>query len=221
MYFIDRATLGKTLAGSLQEFRGKDAVILCLKDSSLLTCLTMAMQLRAWVYPLVFVPIYSEDGAHQMIGAVDEDGQFCFDSQTSSTTEIEQLPPEVQTAIRNQRQGAILSTHRQLVSYGMPLDKQRLNGRDVIIVGDVLTSPLPLIVAMQMLSTVTPKSLTAVVGNATPSVVDLVRISADKTTILDVISGVVFDDDHYFEHPDTYTMEQKRTLTQHIATYWQ
>lgn len=221
MYFIDRATLGKTFAGSLQEYRGKDTVILCLKDSSLLTCLTAAMQLRAWVYPLVFVPIYSEDGTHQMIGAIDEEGQFCSNPQNSWVTDIDQLPPEAQSAIRNQRQSAILSTKQQLGSYGMGLDKRQLNGRDVILMCDVLTNPTPLTVANQLLRTVVPRSLTIAIGNATPAVVDMIRVSADKTIVLDVLSGVVFDDDHYFTHPDAYTAEQKRTLTQHISTYWE
>lgn len=219
MYFIDRTALGKTLAGGLQEFRGKDAVILCLKDSSLMTCLTMAIELRAWVYPLVYVPIYSEDVTRQPLGAINEEGTFCLADETAAS-ELEQLPTEAQTAIRNQRQGAIIAGQRKLSGYGMPLNKQQMNGRDVILVGDVLTNTLPLIVANELLTTVIPKSLSAVVGNATPAVVDVVRISADKTTVLDVISGVVFDDDHYFEHPDAYTPEQKQTITQHIATFW-
>jgi hypothetical protein len=96
-----------------------------------------------------------------------------------------------------------------------------LDGRQVILVGDVITSPLPLVVAHELLKDVTPKNLTAVVGNVTPEVAQLVRMSASDTEILDILSGIVFDESHYFEHVDEYTSKQKHTLTENIAAYWQ
>lgn len=220
MYFNDRIALGTTLARGLQDFRGKDAVILCLKESSLLTCLTMAKELRAWVYPLVFMPIYSKDNPRLTLGAVDENGKSYLNPEIG-INELEQLPTAFKSAVEDQKQEALAAIKQQLASYGMEFDIHHLDGRDVIIAGDIVTSPLPLVVAWQLLDTIVPKSLTIVVGNATPAVADLVRISGDKTTVLDVLSGVVSDDDHYFQHPDSYSLEEKRKLTQHIATYWQ
>src|SRR5674476_1635760 len=67
MNFMDRTALGNTLAHKLLQLRGKGAVILCLQESSLLTCLTMAKQLHAWVYPLIYAPVYTSANTHRML----------------------------------------------------------------------------------------------------------------------------------------------------------
>jgi len=219
MNFMDRTALGTTLADKIQQLRGKGAVILCLQESSLLTCLTMARQLRAWVYPLIYAPIYTPDNTHKLLGAFDQDGEFCpYPNGPEAESEVS---PETAAIIHDQKSAAMDSINTQTASYGMTLDKHRMDGRDVILAGDIVTSSLPLVIAQQLLKNVIPKSLTAVAGNVTPEVAQLVRVSAGNSNILDILNGVVLDDNRYFEHADEYTPEQKHTLTQHIATYWQ
>jgi predicted phosphoribosyltransferase len=219
MNFIDRTALGDMLAQRLQQFHGKDAVIVCLQESSLLTCLTIAGQIRAWIYPLIYEPIYTPDHSHKLLGAFDQEGEFCPLPDDLATEA--KLSPEMEAIIKEQRAEAMKSIETLTSSYGLTLDKHSLDGRDVILAADVVTSPLPLLVARQLLKDAAPKTLTAVIGNTTPEVAQLIRISAAETEILDILSGVVFDEDHYFEHTDTYTSEQKHTLTQHVAAYWQ
>jgi predicted phosphoribosyltransferase len=219
MNFIDRTSLGNKLAHRFERFRDKDAVILCLQESSLMTCLTMASYLRAWVYPLIYIPVYEPDRTHSLLGAFDQDGEFCPIPDSYAVTS--KTPREMVDILHDQRPAALKSIRAQKDSYGITLDKHRLDGRHVILVGDVITSPLSLFVAHELLKSVAPKDLTAVAGNVTPEVAQLVRISAGDTEILDIMSGVVFDDDHYFEHADEYTPKQKHTLTEHISAYWQ
>lgn len=219
MNFIDRTSLGDKLAGTLGQFHGKDAVIVCLQESSLLTCLTVASQIRAWVYPLIYEPVYTSDHAHGLLGAFGQDGEFCAD--TYGPDAEKELPAKLQAMIKKQKAAAMKSIQTQASTYGMALDKHRLDGRDVILMADVITSTLPLLVAQQLLKTVSPKTLTAAVGNATPEVAQLIRVTAGNAEILDILSGVVFDHSHYFEHDDTYTSEQKHTLTQNVTAYWQ
>jgi predicted phosphoribosyltransferase len=221
VYFADRITLGNTLASGLQDFRGKDAIIICLKESSLLTCLTMGMRLRAWVYPLILAPLYSQDTSRSTLGAFDQDGDFCKSPQSNVIDNFQAQEPATASEIEAHKSAARSDIKKQMTEYGMELDKHLLDGRDVIIAGDVITNTLPVAVAQQLLKAVRPKSLTAVAGNVTPDVAQLVRISADETNVLDILSGIVFDDNHYFEHPDSYSLQQKYTLTQNIAAFWQ
>jgi predicted phosphoribosyltransferase len=219
MNFIDRTALGGKLAQRVQQFHGKDAVIICLQESSLLTCLTIAKQLRAWVYPLIYAPVYAPGYAHELLGAYGQDGEFFpLPDGPAGGSEI---PAKIKKIIKKQEVDAMKSIQEQVAGYGMVLDKHQMDGRDVIIAGDVVISTLPLLGAQQLLKDVSPKSLTAVVGNATPDAAELVRISAGKTEILDILTGVFHDEGHYFEHSDKYTPEQKHTITQHIAAYWQ
>jgi predicted phosphoribosyltransferase len=220
MYFTDRIGLGRTLLNNVRDLRNKDAVVLCLKDSSLLTCLTMAMRLRAWVYPLLSVPVFSNDVQPRLLGAYTEDGDFCLNPELGQD-DVSQLSPEDRQCIDSNRQVARRQIGDLIETYEMSFNKQAMQGRDVIIVGDVVTDPLVPAVAAQTLKSIRAKSLTVLVGNATPSAVSLLRMLGTKTVILDVLSGIAFDDNHYFEHADAYTPQQKRGLTKHIAAYWQ
>lgn len=221
MNFIDRQTLGESLAGTLQDLRDKDAIIVCMKESSLLTCLTIASQIRAWVYPLIYVPVHRPGHTHDLLGAFDQDGKFCPlpDTATAKTAPI--TDKEMEKVIKKHRPAALKTIKQQTEAYGLTLDKKQLDGRDVILAADIITSALPLVLAQRLLLDVTPKSVTAAAGNVTPDAAQLIRINADKVHVLDVMSGVFYDDNRYFEHADTYTLEQKHTLTKHIAAYWQ
>lgn len=220
MYFSDRITLGNTLANELERFRGKDAVIICLKETSLLTCLAMARWLRAWVYPLIFAPIYSNNDQHTAIGALSQDGEFCLNPDIPED-ERESMSTVATDLVEQQKQTAMEAMHRTITNYGVALDKHRMDGRDVIIAGDIITSLLAPTMAQQLLESVTPSSITAVAGNVTPAVAELLRRIAIDTATLDVVTGIIENDDQYFEYPDTYTTEQKYKLVHHISTYWQ
>lgn len=218
MNFTDRTALGNTLALKVQQFRNKGAVVLCLQESSLLTCLTIASQLRAYVYPLIYAPLNAPNQNHTLLGAFDQDGNFCRVPETYKDGVKESL--EIETYVFKEKPAAMKSITAQLKDYDMKLDKGYLNGRDVIIAGDVLTSALPLVVAENFLKGVSPKSVSAVFGNVAPEVAELARLSASTTEILDVLSGIVFDDNHYFEHSDSYTIEQKKAVAKNISAYW-
>ena len=217
---MDRTTLGNTLALRIDQLRGKNAVILCLREESLMTCLTMASQLHAWIYPLVYVPAYThDDHSRRLLGAFDQDGEFC--ALPDGPLAESETPSEVAALIQKQRPSALRTLHEKMASYDLTFDKHRLDGRHIILAADVITDILPLVVAQRFLRGVTPKSLTAVAGNATPEVAQMLRMSATHSEVLDILSGIVSDEGHYFEHADAYTPKQKHALTQHIATYWQ
>lgn len=211
MNFMNRTVLGNMLVQRLEQFRGKDAVIVCLQEDALMTCVTIASQLRAWVYPLLSVPLYSNK--HELLGAFDQDGVFC------PLPGIE-MPDNLAEILQKQRPLAMKSIHDQMTEYGMSLDKHQMDGHDVILAADILTDLLPLTVAQHLLKEVSPRTVSAVVGNATTEAAQLLRIST-HAEILDVLSGIIFNNDHYFEHADTYTPKQKRAIAQRINAYWQ
>lgn len=220
MYFMDRVSLGKALADDLQQYRGKDAVIMALSESSLLTCLTVAMRLRAWVYPVLFVPIYSPVANGKLLGAYDGEGNFIINPHLKIAT-VSSLRKAEQAEIERKKAHANSAIIARQADYEVTIDKHIMDGRDVIIMADVMTSVTSVAVAMRAISTVHPKSVSVAIGNASTEVANLVRIEADKVIIKDVLSGPIKGDDQYFQHPDAYTTQQKRTLTKHIATYWQ
>lgn len=220
MLFNDRTALGKSLAANLQQYRGKDAVVLCLKDRSLLTSVTVAADLRAWVYPLLSVPVYSQDVTPRLYGAYDQDGTFCINPD-GDERRMDDFSPEIRSFVESQRTAALYQITDQAAKYEMTFSKEVMQGRDVIIVGDVIGSSMPLALAAQLLSSIRPKSISVAIGDATPKAAAAARLLTEQPIIMDILSGIVLDDDHYFEHDDAYDDEQKYALTQHIAAYWQ
>ncbi len=210
MNFKNRPEVGTMLADKLHQFRSQDAIVVCLQENSLLTCLTLASQLRAWVYPLVYETVAAPNDPQQIVGAFDQDGTFYSNPGSSG-----EQPTETDKA------AAMDVIKKRIASYDMPLDKHIMVERDVILAGDVVTSPLPLLIAQQLVFSVRPKSITAAVGNVTPDVALLFHQSAMKADILDILHGIVLEDDRYFEQTDAYTLEQKYNLTRNIATYWE
>lgn len=221
MNFIDRTSLGDTLAERVQQYHGKDAVVVCMQESSLLTCLTIARHIRAYVYPMIYEPVHSPDHVHLLVGAYDQDGDFVALPDGPADDEEKKLPEDIRKSLKKQKTAAMKSIRFALAGYGMTIDKRQLNGRDVILAADILTNEVPVIMARHLMKDITPRSLTAVAGNATPDVAQLLRVSAASADILDILTGITFDEEHYFEHADTYTIDEKRTLAQNITTYWQ
>lgn len=219
MNFTSREKLGETLVDKLQQYREQDAVIVCLQVSSLLTCLVMAKHLHAWVFPLVYAPVKAADGLHELLGAYSQDGEFCPNPEGPLADA--DPTPEMARFIKDERPNAMKAIRSQAKGYDMRIDKHVLNGRHVILVADVITSSMPLAVAQQVLKSVSPKSIEVAVGNASPKAAKLIRITAMQPNVLDVLSGVIFDENRYFELPDTYTPKEKQKLTKHIAAFWQ
>jgi len=220
MNYASRVSLGNTLAQRLKKFRGKGAIVVCLERDSLLTCLTIASQIHAYVYPLLYEPIYNEDNIHQPLGAYDQDGELC-PLPGGPVAHSEDLTPEMRGMLKHLHVPAVEAVMAEKKKFDMSLDKSALNGRDVILAVDILTSVVPVYVVRKLLSEVTPKSVTAVAGNATLETAQLLRLTAAHTEILDVVSGITFDPDHYFEDRDSYSIDQQHTLTRNIASYWQ
>ena len=98
-------------------------------------------------------------------------------------------------------------------------DKHCMNGRPVILMGDVLASTVEMAVADSVLTSLCPSGLYGVVGNATFSVSDRMTLETNQSTVLDVLTTMM-DDDHYFEQPDAYSVDEKRQLARNVQTYW-
>lgn len=219
MYFVDRVALGTKLATKLPETKGQDSVIICLKDSSLMTCISMAITLRCWIYPLIFEPLYHPDDVHLVLGALTQDGEFCL-SPDISENEYEYLQSEFNTQIDDQKRNAMHAVNQKVTEYGVRLDKHVMNNRTVILAADILTSAVNLSVVKTLLKPLTPKVVYGVGGNITAKVSDEFHLNAEKTDFMDVLPDILFDDDHYFDRKDGYTDAQKHALAVNISTYW-
>lgn len=216
MYYISKIDLGFKLAEKLQHLRGTESVIVSLHTKTLSTCVSMASQLRAWVYPLLTERIYLP-GDPRVLGVVNQDGNFCWNPQFSDY-EKQEFISEFHGVIEDKKRQAFSLVNRQLSEYGS-LNKKALNGRNVIIAGDVVKDGVEVAAARELLKEVRTNTLVAAGGNVDIFAADSLRLLADDAYFFDIMSNL-FNEDHYFEQPDVYTEEQKKKLVTNIATYW-
>ena len=219
LYFSDRITLGNRLSEQLEYLHSKDAIILCLKESSLLTAVALGSNLRAWIYPLLYEIVTHPEDRTKEIGAINADGEFCKHPDITDA-DLEYITMESAGALEDSKRQAMHLVNQQAIQFGDTLNEHVMNGREVILAGDIVTSPMQIAVAQQLLKSLSPKGIHGVAGNVTADVSDLFHLNTSEAHVLDVLPGIIFDDDHYFEKSDTYSRDEQRALALHIQTYW-
>jgi predicted phosphoribosyltransferase len=218
MYFINRASLGLNLSHKLDELRGQDAIVVCLKESSLLTCVYMGARLRAWIFPLLYKEVMSPADERQVLGAVTQDGEFCLHPDIDKY-QLESLNMDFFNVIEDRKRTAMTQLNSETRHYQAPFDRHVMNDRPVILTGDIVTDRMELAIARQLLRPLRPKIIYGVAGNVSVDVSDMFHIETQVTQLLDILPNPL-NDDHYFEQPDPYSLEEKRKLALNISTFW-
>lgn len=219
MYFSDRATLGEQMAGILSTDRGSDAIIIGLKKSSLMVCITLAVRLRAWIYPLFFETIKNPADPSQILGAVIPSGEFCINPAVGDDF-YEYIQQEFFSTLEEMKREAMMQLNGTMREYGEEPDPHVINNRTVILVGDVMMNSLELGVVGELLKPLSPLKVIGTAGNVTVDVSDKFRIETHESHMLDIIPQSFMNEDHYFEKPDAYSDAEKQALIRNIATYW-
>jgi predicted phosphoribosyltransferase len=216
VYFISRYELGKTLASKVQHLRGSEPIIVNLKDSGLLTAISVASKVRGWVYPLLTERLVIP-GDDRIIGLINQDGELCYNPSLSKF-EIEDLEINNQSTIQEASREAFGRLNRRISEYGF-VNKDALRGRTVVIVGDIIKDELEIGAARDYLKTVAINRIISLVGNISPDSSTLLYLESDESSFLDIVPNM-FDDSHYFEHSDQYSIEDQRKLALNISQYW-
>lgn len=219
MYFNDRLTLGNKLAEHLAAIRGTDAILVCLKESSLMVAIAMGIQLRAWVFPLFYEKMINPLDPTATLGAIDQNGEFCLHPNIS-TNEYEYIQQEFMAQIEEEKRVAMSRLNEAMNEYHGTSDPHILNHRNVVLVGDIMFNSLEVEIAKLIMKPLTPACIYGTVGNATIDVSDQFHLTTNDAYILDVLPSSIMGEDHYFENADAYSKEEKQTLALNIAQYW-
>ena len=219
MYFTDRMALGNKLTDTLTNVRGTDTVLVCMKPSSMMVAVGMAIKLRAWILPLSYEKLTNPLDTTAKLGALEQSGEFCLNPSITEN-DYEYIKQEFMAQIEDQKREAMSRLNQAVNEYHGTTDPHILNNRTVILVGDVMMNSLELEVAKLLLKPLTPHRVYGAVGNVTIDVSEQFRINTDESIILDVLPSSVMGEDHYFENQDIYSDEEKQKLAVYIAQYW-
>lgn len=216
MYFVSRLHLGRTLAAQMIALRGEEPIVLCLKESSLSVSIALATEVHGWVYPLLFEPIIIP-GETRILGVINQDGELCY-NPALSTYEREELEMDYQSVIQDASREAFSRLNQRTDEYGS-LNKEALRGRTVIMCADIVRDQLEIGAANEYLKTIVTQKIVSLVGNVSTDSATALYIASDESKFMDVLPNM-FDDDHYFEQPEAYSIEEQRKLAMNISQYW-
>lgn len=216
MYYPNRLELGNMLAGRLQSLRSSEPIVLCLKESAMPVCISIASQLRGWIYPLLVERIIIP-GDPRIIGVINQDGMLCY-NEGLPEAERESLHMDYQTIIQEASREAFGRLNRRLEAFG-DLNKKGLFGRKVIIVGDVVKDRIEISAAKQFLKSVATDEIISAVGNIEQDSSTALFVESQQTTFLDIMQ-IQFDEGHYFEQADNYSVDDQRAIAMNISQYW-
>lgn len=199
--------------------RGTDAILVCLKPSAMMTAVSMATRLRAWILPLFYEKLTNPLDTTGTLGALAQSGELCLDPRITSS-DYDYIQQEFMAQLEEAKREAFSKLNQVINEYHGTSDPHILNNRSVVLVGDVVFGGLEVEVAKLLLKPLTPATVYATVGNTTIEVSDALHLTVDELQVLDILPSTVMGEDHYFEAPDAYSTVEKLTLASNIATYW-
>lgn len=216
MYFVNRIDLGRTMAQKLAHLKAQNAIVLCLREESLSTSIGLAAELHAWIYPLLTEAIIIP-GDPRILGVIGLNGELCYNPALSSF-EREEIESDNMSVIQDASRDAFSRLNQQSDTYGA-LSADNLQGRAIILCADILRDQIQIAAAMEILKPIMTQSVIGIAGNILSDAADLMTLSSEKSNYMDVMTNM-FDDAHYFEQPETYTIDERRQLAMNISQYW-
>ena len=218
MFYPNRQALGDQLALKLGHYKDTESIIFCLKRSSLLSCIELAAHLHAYIYIMQYSEISDPYDITRSLGAITSKGEFVL-NPVITQSEYEYIQSDFMSVIEERKRTAFSQINAERdPNPNFSLDS--FNGRNVMLFADILKTSFQIQIAENILRPYAPLSTSGVVGNLTSEISDKFNIDTDGVTYMDVLPNTFFDDDHYFDQPDTYTDEQKISMANNISLYW-
>ncbi len=216
MYYANRIELGQKLASRLVDLKGKEAVVIALKESALSSCIGLASTINAWVFPLlsqqVFVP-----GDPRVMGLIDPSGTFTWNPDLEKM-ERDGIEMESHGVLDDSKRQAYSALNQSLSQYG-EFSKEGLNGRTLLLTGDIVEDRIEIAMALEYLKSVNYEKLYGLGGNVDADAATYFHLQTDQDISLDVMTHM-FPAEHYFEQSDAYSPEECRQLAVNISQYW-
>lgn len=178
MFFQDRRNAGKQLAEALQEYKGKEAIILAIPRGGVPVGYQVAKGLNLPLDIVISRKIQIPENPEAGFGAVSPDGEVVLNPQIApflglSQEQIDKLAKEVFEEIKR----------RERVLRGKK-PKPNLKGKIVILVDDGLAAGYTIFAAVNFVKKQNPKAIVVAVPTSSGSAFSLIKPKVDKLVSL-------------------------------------
>ncbi len=176
--FKDRSEAGRRLAERLQQYKGRDVLVLAVPRGGVVVGYEVARALGAELDVILTRKIGAPGNPEYAIGVVTETGDVLLNQ-----SEIEALGvPEEYLREEIERQRKEIQRRQQLYRQGRPLP--RLRGRTVIVVDDGIATGFTIRGALRAIRSKDPQELVLAVPVAPREVVESLRAEVDNLVCL-------------------------------------
>lgn len=206
MYYNSRAAAGQDIADLLTAYQDQPTVVMALTNGGVAVGQSIAQKLNAELYLLLMRDI-ELPGEHSVLGSVDQDGGFTYNSMFSAG-EIEYYVGEFHNFIDSQRMEKVHEINAILGHDGI-VESSALIDQNVILVTDASPNGTAFETAASYLKPIRTKRLVGTTPIATIAAVDKLHIIADEIHVLAVTENFISVDHYYNEEP---APSQEQTL---------
>ncbi len=195
MYFSNRVRAGQQLAAKLLRYRDSRTTIIALSDGAVVVGAQIAAVLHCPITLLLIEPI-ELPGEHEPVAVINDEGIFTYNHKYSPG-QLEDFNMEYRQYIEQAKLEKLHDMHHLLGSGGL-IRKDLLEGHNVILVSDGMSSGFSLEAAADYLKAIKTKKLIIATPMASVSAVDRMHILTDEIHCLSVIENYI-GTNHYYE----------------------
>jgi putative phosphoribosyl transferase len=177
-FFTDRIDAGKRLASALNDFSGKNGIVLAIPRGGVVVGFEIAKSLNLPLDVIIPRKIGAPENPELAVGAVAEDGTTILDNQLIKYLEVSKEYIAIETQRQKREIGRRLKLYRQDASY------PNLNGLDVIVVDDGIATGSTMKAALASVRNRGAASVTVAVPVGPPSTIEELNEVADRVVCL-------------------------------------
>ena len=178
MVFTDRVDAGRRLAEALEEYRGRDVVILGVPRGGVVVAAEVARALGAPLDVAVARKIPAPGNPELAIGAVAADGTVVLDPMASV------YPGVTPDYLERAKAAEVAEIERRMVAYRGDRPPLDVGGKHVIVVDDGIATGNTVLATLRCLRQGSPAELILAVPVAPPTSVERLSADADRVVAL-------------------------------------
>ena len=177
-YFNDRVEAGKKLAKALEDFKGKNAIILAIPRGGVVVGFEIASELELPLDVIIPRKVGAPNNPELAIGAIAEDGTIILDNSLVTYLGVSE------SFIREESARQREEIKRRLKVYRPNEPSPNVKGLDVILVDDGIATGSTMKAALASVKNQGAKTVTVAVPVGPPSTIEELKEQADKVISL-------------------------------------
>lgn len=217
MYFIDRAEAGDKLADELMNYRWENTAVLAVSPGGVLVGERIACRLHCELSLLLTARITAPGENSLVIGTIDQDGGFNYNSMISAG-QMEEYMQDMRTHVEQEKMQHMYDM-ASVVGAGGMADPAQLAGRNVIIATDGVKNGMSFDAALKFLKHIPIEKTIAAIPVGPADTIERLHGEVDEMHYL-YIPENFFTVSHYYDEPAVHDAASVMSHIDDVVSRW-